>query len=102
MKHWFSPETLHLIRVKRRICRQMKQRGTDLLKSKYKAISNLVHSQTRKDTIAHANNLSTSYFTKLKKFWSFLNSIKHRRQPIPPPKDNDALVSDDTDKATIF
>ena len=25
MKHWFSPETLHLIRVKRRIYRQMKQ-----------------------------------------------------------------------------
>ena len=99
MKHWFSPETLHLIRVKRRIYRQMKQRGTDLLKSKYKAISNLVCSQTRKDTIAHVNNLSTS---KPKKFWSFLNYIKSRRHPIPPLKDNDALVSDDTDKATIF
>ena len=68
MKHWFSPEALHLIRVKHRIYRQMKQRGTDLLKSKYKAISNLVRSQTRKDTIAHVNNLSTSYYAKPKKF----------------------------------
>ena len=49
---------LHLIQAKRRIYQQMKCYGTDLLKFKYKAISNLVHSQTRKDTAAHVTNLS--------------------------------------------
>ena len=37
-----------------------------------------------------------------KKFWNFLNSVKGRRHPIPPLKQNDALISDDSDKATIF
>ena len=43
-----------------------------------------------------------THYAKPKKFQSFLNSIKSRRHPISPLKDNDALVSDDTDKATIF
>jgi len=83
-----SPETLHLIRVKRRIYHQMKQRGSDLLKCKYKAISNLVCSQTRKDTASHVSNLSTSYFVTPKKFWNFLNSLKGRHYPIPPLQQN--------------
>ena len=102
MKHWFSSETIHLIRVKRRIYRQMKRCGTDLLKRKYKAISNLVRSQTRKDTAAHVSNLSSSYFVNSKKFWNFLNSVKGRRHPVPPLKHNDTLISDDYDKALIF
>ena len=53
---------------------------SDLLKAKYKAISNLVHSQTRKDTAAHVTNLSKSYFVNSKNL----------------------LVSDDNNKATIF
>ena len=87
-----------MIQVKHCIYRQMQQCGTNLLKSKYKAISNLVRSQTRKDTISHVTNLSTSYFTKPKKFWSFLNSLKHRRHSIPPLKHNDVLISE----ASIF
>ena len=102
MKHWFSSETIHLIRVKRRIYRQMKQCGSDLLKHKYKAISNLVRSQTRKDTATHVSNLSSLHFVNSKKFWNFLNSVKGRRHPIPPLKQNDTLISDDYDKASIF
>jgi len=58
MKQWFTSATLHLIRVKRCLYRQMKRFGFDLLKAKYKAISNLVRSQTRKDTADHVTNLS--------------------------------------------
>ena len=102
MKQWFTPATLHLIRVKHCVYRQMKRVGSDLLKAKYKAISNLVRSQTRKDTAAHVTNLSKSYFVNSKKFWNFLNSIKGRRHPIPVLKHNDLLVSDDSNKAIIF
>ena len=102
LKQWFTPATLHLIRVKCRVYRQMKRVGSDLLKAKYKAISNLVRSQTRKDTAAHVTNLSKSYFVNSKKFWNFLNSIKGRCHTIPVLKHNDLLVSDDSNKATIF
>ena len=100
MKHWFSSETIHLIRVKRRIYHQIKQFGTDLLKRKYNAISNLVRSQTRKDTAAHVSNLSSSYFVNSKKLWNFLNSVNCH--PVPPLKHNGTLISDDYDKASIF
>ena len=80
----------------------MKQYGTDLLKHKYKTISNLVRSQTRKDTATYVSNLSSSYFVSSKKFWNFLNSVKGRRYPVPPLKQNDIVVSDDYDKASIF
>jgi len=76
--------------------------GTDLLKSKYKAISNLVRSQTRKDTAGHVANLSKSYFANSKKFWNFLNSIKGRCHPIPPLKHNDSIISDDSEKSQNF
>jgi len=80
----------------------MKQYGTDLLKHKYKTISNLVRSQTRKDTATYVSNLSSSYFVSSKKFWNFLNSVKGRCHPVPPLKQNDTVVSDDYDKASIF
>ena len=57
-----------------------------LLKSKYKAISNLVRSQTRKDTASYVSDISTHYFMNSKKFWNFLNSVKVCRHPIPPLK----------------
>ena len=102
IKQWFTSATLHLIRVKRRVYHQMKRLGSDLLKAKYKAISNLVRSQTRKDTLDHVTNLSKSYFANSKKFRNFLNSIKGSRHPIPPLKHNDSSVSDDSSKANIF
>ena len=54
--------TVYLITVKRCVYHQMKRIGSDLLKAKYKAISNLVRSQTRKGTSDHVTNFSTSYF----------------------------------------
>ena len=102
MKQWFISATLHLIRVKRRVYHQMKRLGSDLLKAKYKVISNLVRSQTRKDTSGHVTNLSKLYFANSKKFWNFLNSIKGRHHPIPPLKHSDSSVSNDSSKANIF
>lgn len=79
----------------------MKWCGTDLSKPKYKAISNLVCSQTRNDTAAHVANLS-SYFTNSKKFWNFLNSVKGCHHPVPPLEHNSSFISDNTNKASIF
>jgi len=78
MKQWSSPDTLHLTRVKCCIYRQMKCYGTDLLKSKYKAISNLVRSQTRKDTAGHVTNLSESYFSNSQFFHSVFTIEDHK------------------------
>ena len=99
IKHWFTDETLCLIRVKRRLYRKMKRTNSDVSKSKYKAISNLVHSKTRLDTADYISALSSA---NAKKFWNFVNSMKRIRQPPPPLNHSGAFISDDTEKASIF
>ena len=102
LKHWFSEETLHLIRVKRRLYRKMKHSNSDVVKSKYKAVNNLVRSKTRQDTADYISSLSNSYSVSAKKFWNFVNSVKGCRQPPPPLNCSGKLISDDLEKATIF
>ena len=86
VKHWFTPDTLHLIRVKWRLYRKMKCYCSDSNKSKYKAVSNLVWSKTRQDTVDYIAILSkNSNSTSAKKFWNFVNSVKGNRQFPPPP-----------------
>ena len=79
VKYWFTDEALHLIRVKRRLYRKMKCTNSDVSKSKYKAIINLVHSKTRQDTADCMSALSNSYSANAKKLWSFVNSVKRIR-----------------------
>ena len=46
MKHWFSYDTIHLIRLKHRLYNRMvKSPTSDVLRCRYKRISNLVRSQ---------------------------------------------------------
>lgn len=84
LKHWFSPDTICLIRVKCRLYHRMKKINSDHLKSRYKALSNLVWFRTRQDTTSYVSSLSQLYVTNSKKFWRFINSVKGHRSPIPP------------------
>ena len=102
LKHWFTDETLHLIHVKRRLYRKMKRTNSDMIKSKYKAISNLIRSKTRQDTANYISALSNSYSANAKKFWNFVNSVKTCRQPPPPLNHSGRFISDDLEKASIF
>ena len=103
MKHWFSYETIHLIRLKHRLYNRMiKSPTSDVIRSRYKRISNLVRSQTRKDTENYVSTLSKSYFDSPKIFWRWFNSFKGNRTPIPPLSHNDAFITEDSHKAEAF
>ena len=96
VKHWFSYETIHLIKLKRRLYKHMvKSPTSDFIKSKYKQISNLVRSRTRQDTEAHVSNLSKQYFDSPKPFWRWLHSFKGNCSPIPPLLHNDENLTED-------
>ena len=103
MKHWFSYETIHLIRLKRRLYNQMiKSPNSDVIRFRYRCISNLVRSKTRKDTEDYILTLSKSYFDSPKIFWRWLNSLKGRRTPIPPLLHGDSYVTEDSSKTEAF
>ena len=103
MKYWFTYDTIHLIRFKRRLYTQMiKSPTSDVIRSRYKHISNLVWSRTRKDTEDYISALSKGYFVSPKPFWRWLNSFKGRHAPIPPLLHHDNYVTNDTPKAEAF
>ena len=103
MKHWFSYETINLIRLKHHLYNRMINSPTsDVIRSRYKCISNLVRSQTRKDTENYVSTLSKSYFDSPKIFWRWLNSFKGSRSPIPPLLHHDSYVTEDSHKAEAF
>ena len=103
MKHWFSYETIHLIRLKRRLYKRMiKSPTSDVIRSRYKYLSNLVRSRTRKDTEDYVSMLSKDYFVSPKPFWRWLNSYKGRHTSIPPLLHHNSHVSDDISKAEAF
>ena len=94
MKHWFSYETIHLIRLKHRLYNQMiKSPASDMIRSRYKHISNLVRSRTRKDTEDYVSTLSKGYFDSPKPFWRWLNSFKGNCTLIPPLSRDDSFVT---------
>ena len=92
LKHWFTDEMLHLIRTKRCLYRKMKCINSDVVKMKcinsdvvkMKYTRLLVHSKMRQDTTVYISCLSIPYFANTKKFWNFVNSVKHYCQPPPP------------------
>ena len=103
MKHWFFYETIHLIRLKHRLYNKMiKSPNSDVIKTRYKCIRNLVRSKTRKDTEDYVSTLSNGYFDSPKIFWRWLNSFKGRRSPLPPLLHNDTYVTEDSHKAEAF
>ena len=103
MKHWFSYETIHLIRLKRPLYNWMIKSPTSaVITSRYKCISNLVRSSTRKDTEVYVSNLSKGYSASPKVFWRWLNSFKGRRTPIPPLSCGDNCIVEDVPKADLF
>ena len=80
----------------------VKSPTSDVIKSRYKQISNLVRSRTRQDTEAHVSNLSKQYFDSPKPFWRWLHSFKGNRSPIPPLLHNDENLTEDSNKAEAF
>ena len=80
----------------------MKCTNSDVIKSKYKAISNLVQTKTRQDTTDYISASSSSCTANAKKFWNFVNSVKNCYQPPPPLKHSGKFISDNHEKASVF
>ena len=91
-----SLDTVHLIKMKRRLYNRMIKSPSDDIKSKYKQISNLVWSKTRQNTESHISSLSNKYFDSPKPFWRWLYS---NRSPIPPSLRNSDNVTVYSQKA---
>ena len=104
LKHWFSYDTIHHIRQKRRLYLRIKSSSSPsaLLLLKYRRISNLVRHMTRSDTKVYAEKICQHFHDNPRKFWNWINSSKGRRNPIPPLLDDNISVADDRAKANIF
>ena len=104
LKHWFSYDTIHHICKKRQLysCINSSSSPSALLLLKYRHVSNLVRNMTRSDTKKHAEKICQHLHDNPRKFWSWINSSKGRRNPIPPLFNDDTPVTDDKAKANIF
>ena len=100
VKHWFSPSTINLIYKKRKLYRSMCKQPTPANKLRYRTVSNLVRTLTRSDTKKRALNLSQT--PTVKKFWSWVNSVKRHRTCLPPLQLDATVVTDDCTKANMF
>ena len=102
VKHWFSHDTVHLIKMKHRLHNCM-IKSPEGIKSRYKRISNLVRFKPRKDTELHVSSLSNKYFDSPKPFWrgSTLSKVRNRSRTPPLLQNNDTLTAD-TQKAETF
>ena len=103
MKHWFSYETIRLIKLKHLLYNKMiKSPNSDVIRSRYKCISNLVRSKTRKDTEDYVSTLSKSYFDSPKIFWRWLNSFKGSHTLLPPLLHDNSYITENSHKAEAF
>ena len=104
LKHWFSYQTIHLIRQKRQLYLRIKSftNPSSVLLLKYRSVSNRVRRLTRLDTTQYTEHICQQYFGNPKKFWSWVNSSKGKCNPIPTLTHNGELVIDDADKANLF
>ena len=101
LKHWFSPSTINLIHKKSKLYKAMRKHPTAANKLKYRTISNLVRTMTRCETKKRAIDLSQSSLT-IKKFWSWVNSVKRHRTSLPPLHSENTIITDDCAKADMF
>ena len=104
LKHWFSYQTIHLIRQKRRLYLHIKSYTTpsSVLLPKYRSITNKVRCLTRLDTKQYSEHICQQSFRNPKKFWSWINSSKGICNPIPTLIHDGVSVVDDSGKAGIF
>ena len=103
-KHWFSYETIHLIRQKRWLSVHIISLATpspDLLQ-KYIILCNTVFRLTRLGTKQHTERICLRYHGNPKKFWNWVDSSKNKCQPIPILMQNGQPVKNDQDKANVF
>ena len=101
-KHWFGHDTISLIYKTRELYQKMKQGISPNIAAKYRLISNLVRSKTRADAKDKAITLSNCFRTAVKKFWQWVNSVKHFRTSLPPLLNGDTFIKSDSAKADLF
>ena len=80
----------------------MKQGISPHIAARYRHISNLVRSQTRADAKDKAITLSNCFRTAVKKFWQWVNSVKHFRASLPSLLDGDSFIKSDSAKADFL
>ena len=81
----------------------MKRTNSDVSKSKYKAISNLVRSKTRQDTADYISTLSMQLLLCQCKEILELCQFSEEDLSTPPSLNHSgAFISDDTEKASIL
>ena len=97
-----SGTSIHLIRKKRRLYLQLKRKYSASLLTEYKQLRNKVRCLTRLETRKYSESLSNQYVSNPRKFWSWINSSKGRRNPIPPLRSDGCSVIDDSSKADVF
>ena len=97
LNHWFSYETIHLIRQKRRLYSHIQSSAPPLpsLLRKYRSLSNIVCGMTRWDTKAYTKKL-LRFSKNPRKFWAWVNPSKGRHAPIPPVTVSGTQITDDT------
>ena len=64
-KHWFTYDTIHLIRKKRRLYLQLKKKDSATLLTEYKQLRNKVRYLTRLEARKYSESLSNQYFSNL-------------------------------------
>ena len=104
LKHWFSQETIHSVRRKRRLYLRIKSlpNPSPSLLSKYRTLSNKVRSMTRRDTKLYADRVCQDCYKNPKRFWAWLNSSKNSRTQIPPITVAGEQLTDTRTKANEF
>ena len=80
----------------------MKQGISPHIAARYRRISNLVRSKTRADAKDKAITLSNCFRTAVKKFWQWVNSVKHFRASLPSLIDGDSFIKSDSAKADFL
>jgi len=103
LKHWFSYETIHLIRQKRHLYLRIKSSlPSPSLLHKYRSLSNIVRGMTRRDTQTYTERICQGFSKNPRKFWAWVNTSKGRRTPIPSITVDGSQIIDDTAKANNF
>ena len=89
-----------MIHKKSKLYNVRRKHPTAANKLKYRTISNLIHTMTRYETKKRAIDLSQS--STIKKFWSWVNSVKHHHASLSPLHSENTIITDDCAKADMF
>ena len=98
-KHWLSPHTIKLIKLKHVIYRRLKHSFSDQLLCRYKSLRNAVRRFTRADYRSYAKGLSGTLHNNQKFFWNWIYETRHYRHPIPLLTKTSSMLTKDYERA---